>query len=85
MVRYVQMVNIDNDKFIAYCSEDDYEYAIHIGDNVFFKTSEEVGSGKLIDVNEETFVVQNENTKEILFSDVEEFFCEEEMNSRTGR
>ena len=79
MVRSVDAFYIDDEKFISYCSESDFDYTIYIGQKckVFIGTLCEVNS------NENTFAIKQNNKEiiEINCADVEEIFSEEEIGT----
>lgn len=82
MVHYVETIDIDDERFITYCSEDDFNYDIKIGQKCkVILMNESLIIGTLYSVNDESFILQlgNGDNVEIIYSDINDIFSEEEI------
>lgn len=84
MVHCVDTINIDGEKFIDYCSENDFNYSIKIGEKCkVFLVNKKCYIGTLHEIYENLFILQlvnGENVK-INYSDIDDIFCEEEIGT----
>lgn len=84
MVHYVDTINIDDEKFIDYCSENDFNYSIKIGEKCkVILVNKKCHIGTLHEIYENLFILQlvnGENVK-INYSDIDDIFCEEEIGT----
>lgn len=85
MIRSVDAFYIDDEKFISYCSESDFDYTIYIGQKCKVLKNGKCFIGTLCEVNsnENTFAIKQNNKEiiEINCADVEEIFSEEEIGT----
>lgn len=85
MIRYIETLKFDEEKFVSYCSEADFDYAIDIGQKCKVITDELCVVGILLDVNEseDSFILQQNTGKRItiMCSDVNDIYCEEEIGT----
>ena len=60
MIRSINTHFFDGEKFIEYCTEDDFEYPVRLGDKFMIITNDLCIQGVLhdIDVDEKTFVIR---------------------------
>ena len=74
MVRSVDIFIINGDSFINYCSDNDFNYTIYIGQKCTLYE---------VDSNKNTFSIKQNNGEiiEINCADVEEIFSEEEIGT----
>ena len=83
MVRSVNTFFINGESFINYCSDNDFNYTIYIGQKCKVLINEKFFLGTLyeVDSNKNTFSIKqnNEEIIEINCADVEEIFSEEEI------
>lgn len=82
MIHYVETIDMDGERFITYCSESDFDYSIKIGQKCKVVLINKITfSGTLYRINENSFILQlsGEDTKEIIYSDIDDIFCEEEI------
>lgn len=83
MVRSVDIFIINGDSFINYCSDNDFNYTIYIGQKCKVLRNEKCFIGTLYKVNsnKNTFSIKQNNGEiiEINCADVEEIFSEEEI------
>lgn len=85
MVRSVDIFIINGDSFINYCSDNDFNYTIYIGQKCKVLRNEKCFIGTLyeVDSNKNTFSIKQNNGEiiEINCADVEEIFSEEEIGT----
>lgn len=82
MVRNVDIFIINGDSFINYCSGNDFNYTIYIGQKckVLRNGKYFIGTLHEVDSNKNTFSIK-QNNGEINCADVEEIFSEEEIGT----
>ena len=85
MVRSVDIFIINGESFINYCSDNDFNYTIYIGQKCKVLRNEKCFIGTLyeVDSNKNTFSIKQNNGEiiEINCADVEEIFSEEEIGT----
>ena len=85
MVRNVDTFFINGDSFINYCSDNDFNYTIYIGQKCKVLRNGKYFIGMLheVDSNKNTFSIKQNNGEiiEINCADVEEIFSEEEFGT----
>lgn len=85
MVRNVDIFIINGESFINYCSYNDFNYTIYIGQKCKVSRNGKCFIGTLheVDSNKNTFSIKQNNGEiiEINCADVEEIFSEEEIGT----
>lgn len=85
MVRIVDTFFINGESFINYCSDNDFNYTIYIGQKCKVLRNGKCFIGTLheVDSNKNTFSIKQNNGEiiEINCADVEEVFSEEEIGT----
>lgn len=85
MVRSVDTFFINGESFINYCSDNDFNYTIYIGQKCKVLRNGKCFIGTLyeVDSNKNTFSIKQNNGEiiEINCADVEEVFSEEEIGT----
>lgn len=85
MVRSVDIFIINGDSFINYCSDNDFNYTIYIGQKCKVLRNGECFIGTLYKVNsnKKTFSIKQNNGEIITINcvDVDEIFSEEEIGT----
>ena len=78
MVHYVETIAIDGERFIDYCSEENFNYSIKIGQLCkVVLVNEDCYTGILYQVNENSFILQfrNGENMEINYSDIDDILA----------
>ena len=85
MVRSVDIFIINGDSFINYCSDNDFNYTIYIGQKCKVLRNGKCFIGTLyeVDSNKNTFSIKQNNGEIITINcvDVDEIFSEEEIGT----
>lgn len=83
MVRYVDIMHIDGETFIDYCSESDFNYSIKVGQKCkIIMIDSQCFIGKIHKINQESFILQlndKDEKVEIICADIDDIFTEEEI------
>lgn len=62
-IRTLKTYFLDGEKFLEYCTENDYEYPVRLGERFMIVTNDLCIQGRLydIDVNADTFMIKTDN------------------------
>ena len=82
MIRDIKMVVMDNEQFISYCSESDFDYTIYINQRCKIIINNIVTIGTLTELcNEREFAITKDDghIMYIRYSDIDDIYSEEEI------
>jgi len=83
MIHTVGIYEDKEEKIISYCSENDFEHSLRIGQRCRVVTESHDFVGIVSCINEESFILQDNsrNNVAVILSDIVDIFCEEEIGA----